>query len=120
MQTGNPDNYRWQVYLIEASDTKLYTGITTDIELRWQQHLAGKGAKFFRGRKPQRLCYLEFYADRGAASRREAEIKKMNRQQKQALIASRENYHNQAAPNTPAESPSSARTSLLRTSSEKI
>jgi putative endonuclease len=78
----------WQVYVIETSDAKLYTGITTDITQRWQQHQSGKGAKFFRGRKPQRLCYLEFYANRSAASRREAEIKKMTRQQKLLLIAS--------------------------------
>ena len=90
MQTNECDTRRWQVYLIEASDTKLYTGITTDIEQRWQQHLSGKGAKFFRGRKPLRLCYLEFHTDRSAASRREAEIKKMTRQQKLELVASLE------------------------------
>ena len=88
MQTEekSEDNKRWQVYIIEASDTKLYTGITTNIEQRWQQHLSGKGAKFFRGRKPHRLCYVENQPDRSQASKREAELKKLTRAQKLALI----------------------------------
>ncbi len=83
----------WWVYIICASDDRLYTGITTDIRRRWQQHLNGKqGAKFFRGRQPQRLCLLEPQADRSDASKREAAIKKLSRRQKLQLI------DNQSAP----------------------
>ena len=78
----------WQVYIIEASDSKLYTGITTDIVHRWVSHDAGKGAKFFRGRKPKKICYIESGHNRSSASKREAEIKKMTRSQKQTLINS--------------------------------
>ena len=92
----------WQVYIIESSDSKLYTGITTDITLRWQQHQAGKGARFFRGRQPRRLCYLESCSNRSEASKREAAIKQLSRTEKLALIAA---HQSQAAPNTPAESP---------------
>ncbi len=78
----------WQVYIIEASDSKLYTGITTDIEQRWQKHLSGKGAKFFRGRKPNHIRYLEDNHSKSSASKREAEIKQLSRIQKLLLINS--------------------------------
>ncbi|MCB1615028.1 MAG: GIY-YIG nuclease family protein [Pseudomonadales bacterium] len=79
----------WQVYIIEASDGRLYTGITTDIDRRWQQHLSGKGgARFFRGRKPRALVYTEQQPDRSAASKREAAIKSLSREEKRLLIES--------------------------------
>ncbi len=82
----------WLVYVIRASDDTLYTGITTDIVRRWQQHYSGVGgARYFRGRKPEQLVYLEPGHDRASASRREAAIKKLTRRQKQALLESTEN-----------------------------
>ncbi|WP_020676841.1 GIY-YIG nuclease family protein [Geopsychrobacter electrodiphilus] len=78
----------WQVYILLCSDESLYTGITTDIERRMAQHLDGTGAKYFRGRKPQRLVYLERGHDRSSVSRREAEIKRMQVNAKRRLIAS--------------------------------
>jgi putative endonuclease len=76
----------WQVYIIKASDSKLYTGITTDIKERWRLHASGKGAKFFRGRQPEKICYLENNHNKSSASKREAEIKKMSRAEKITLI----------------------------------
>ncbi len=78
----------WTVYIIEASDGSLYTGITTDMERRWQEHAVGlRGAKFFcAGRRPQRLCYQEAAVDRSAATRRELAIKRLSRTQKLSLI----------------------------------
>jgi putative endonuclease len=77
----------WSLYIIEASDASYYTGITTDVERRFSQHLNGTGAKFFSGRQPLAVVYREDGHDRGSASRREAEIKKMTRPEKVALIA---------------------------------
>ena len=80
---------RWSVYMILSSDNRLYTGITTDITRRWKQHSgASGGARFFRGRKPAQLVYLEHGHDRSSASRREAEIKKLRRSEKQNLVTS--------------------------------
>lgn len=45
----------WYLYLIECNDGSLYTGITTDVERRYAQHLAGKGARYTRMKKPVRL-----------------------------------------------------------------
>lgn len=79
----------WQVYIIRCSDDSLYTGISNDVERRWQQHLnQQRGAKYFRGRKPVQMVYLEGGHDRSSASQREAAIKKLCRPDKQALIAS--------------------------------
>ncbi len=77
----------WQVYIILCSDGSYYTGITTDIDRRIQQHASGAGAKYFRGRKPERLVYLETEHDRSSASRREAQLKQLRRLEKQRLVA---------------------------------
>ena len=81
----------WQVYIILCIDNSLYTGITTDVQRRFAQHLAGTGAKYFRGHSPLRLVYLEDGHDRSSASRREAEIKKLRAEDKRRLIESPEN-----------------------------
>ncbi|MBT0654636.1 GIY-YIG nuclease family protein [Geomobilimonas luticola] len=78
----------WQVYIILCSDNTLYTGITTDIDRRLREHAAGTGAKYFRGRRPEKLFYLEGGHDRSSAGRREIEIKKMKHAEKCLLGAS--------------------------------
>lgn len=77
----------WFVYIIEASDGSLYTGVTTDVERRFAEHGGPeKGAKFFRGRKPVKIVYQQDLPDRSSALKREAEIKKLPRQRKLLLI----------------------------------
>ena len=77
----------WSLYIIEASDSTLYTGITTDVERRFDEHLQGaRGARYFNGRTPCRVLYREDGHSRSSASRREAEIKKLTRRAKQQLI----------------------------------
>lgn len=81
------DTKNWFVYMILTSDRQVYTGITTDMAKRWHAHASGKtGARYFRGRKPERLCYLESNHDRSSASQREAAIKAMGAQAKRLLI----------------------------------
>jgi putative endonuclease len=81
----------WQVYMILCSDASLYTGITNDLERRLARHAAGQGAKFFKGRAPGPVVYLETGHTRSSASRREAAIKKLRRDEKLRLIASAAN-----------------------------
>ena len=81
----------WQVYMILCSDQSIYTGISNDVLRRYQQHASQRGAKYFRGRSPQQLVYVEHSADRSSASKREIAIKKLNRSQKIALITSEDN-----------------------------
>lgn len=78
----------WTLYIIEASDASLYTGITTDVERRFGEHAQGpKGARYFNGRNPTKIVYREDGHSRSSASRREAQIKKLSRSAKQQLIA---------------------------------
>ena len=78
----------WQVYIIRCTDGSLYTGITLDIERRLSQHGGREGAKYFRGRRPQAVVYLECGHSRSTASRREAKIKQLKRAEKLRLIGS--------------------------------
>jgi len=80
----------WQVYILLASDGRLYTGITTNMAQRWQKHCSKKGAKFFYGRKPVALNYLEGEHTRSSVSQREYQIKQLTRAEKWQLIV--ENY----------------------------
>jgi putative endonuclease len=81
----------WQVYIILCSDNSLYTGITTDLTRRLRQHAAGRGAKYFRGRWPEKVLYLEKGHTRSSASKREAEIKTLTHAGKCRLAAAEQN-----------------------------
>ena len=78
----------YYIYIIQCADNTLYTGITTELERRIEEHNGSdKGAKYTRVRRPVRLVYSEKYPDRSAASKREYEIKKkMSRAEKLKLI----------------------------------
>lgn len=77
--------------MIHCSDGSLYTGISTDVEKRYEQHSVQKGAKYFRGRSPKQLVFLESNHNRSSATKRETEIKKLSRVNKILLISSIEN-----------------------------
>ncbi len=74
------------VYIVKCADGTLYTGWTTDIEKRIKAHNAGRGAKYTKYRTPVVLVYSEEFETKSQALRREAEIKKMTRPQKEVLV----------------------------------
>ena len=76
----------WYLYILRCGDGTFYTGITTDVEKRLEQHRSGKGAKYTHGRQPLELVYQENCEDHSAALKREYEIKKMSREAKSELI----------------------------------
>ena len=76
----------WSVYIIEADDKSYYTGITTDVERRFKQHIDGCGAKFFNGRTPSKFVYREYGHTHSSASKRESEIKQLTRKEKERLV----------------------------------
>ena len=78
----------WYVYILRCGDGSLYTGITDNIPRRLAAHQAGRGAKYTRGRGPLKLVYLEEVSDKPAALRREIEIKRLKRAEKERLIES--------------------------------
>lgn len=75
------------VYIVGCSDGTLYTGITNDLEKRLRAHNTLKaGAKYTKSRRPVTLAYHEKCASRSEALKREAEIKKLSRQEKISLF----------------------------------
>ena len=77
---------KWHLYILRCGDDTLYTGITTDVAKRLEQHQSGKGAKYTRGRGPLELVYSEECGSHSEALKRELEIKAMPRLKKQRLI----------------------------------
>lgn len=76
----------WYLYILRCGDGSLYTGITTDVQARFAQHQAGKGAKYTRGRGPLELVYTEECDDHSAALKRELAIKALPREEKEKMI----------------------------------
>ena len=69
-------------------DGSFYTGYTKDLDERTKQHENGKGAKYTKAHKPQKIAYVELFNSRSGAMKREREIKKLSHQQKHDLIVS--------------------------------
>ena len=71
------------LYILECSDQTLYTGITTNLDRRIKEHNNSKlGAKYTKVRRPVKLVYSKDFISRSLASKEEARIKKLTRQQK--------------------------------------
>jgi putative endonuclease len=76
----------WFVYILRCADDTLYTGITTDIARRVDEHNQGKkSANYTRARRPVELVYSEPAENRSQASMREYTIKQLNREEKHQL-----------------------------------
>ena len=77
----------WFVYILSCADGTLYTGVTTDLTRRVEEHNDSiKGAKYTRARRPVSLYYYERYSSRSEACVREAGIKKLSREEKRSLV----------------------------------
>jgi putative endonuclease len=59
---------RWFVYLLECENDKIYTGITTDVQRRFDEHLKGTGAKFTRSNPPLQILAFKPVTSRSEAS----------------------------------------------------
>jgi putative endonuclease len=78
------------VYMLRCRDGSLYTGWTTDLTRRLATHAAGKASRYTASRLPVELAFALPMADRGAAMREEARIKRLPRRRKIALLRSHE------------------------------
>lgn len=76
------------VYILLCANGSFYTGYTKNIDARTKLHANGKGAKYTKIHKVEKVVYIEFFASRVKAMKREREIKKMTHQQKLNLINS--------------------------------
>jgi len=90
MQSGEQEmSSHWAVYILRCSDSTFYTGITTDLLRRVDEHNGDDklAARYTRCRRPVVLVYSESCDNRSSASQREYAIKQMKRVEKEALIA---------------------------------
>ena len=78
----------WSVYIIRCGDGSLYTGIATDVERRFGEHISQgpKSAKYLRGRLPLELVYRREIGNRSEASKEELRIKRMGVKGKIRLV----------------------------------
>ncbi|SNB54649.1 putative endonuclease [Marinobacter sp. es.042] len=77
----------WFVYMVRTAKGSLYTGITTDVGRRFNEHQVGapRGARSLRGKGPLELVFSAPAGDRSRASRLEWRIKQWPRPRKEAL-----------------------------------
>jgi len=76
----------WYVYILKCADDTLYTGITTDVNRRLNEHNKGTGAKYTKTRLPVVLMAVSEASDRSEASKEEYRIKQLTRKEKLILI----------------------------------
>ncbi len=78
----------WKVYVLRCSDNSLYTGITRDLNRRLEEHNNNDrlASAYTRARRPVAIVYQEAHVNRSSASKREAEIKKLTKIEKEKLI----------------------------------
>jgi len=75
------------VYLLRCRDGSLYCGWTSDLERRLDAHRRGRASRYTASRLPVALALAQPMADRSAARREEARIKRLTRAEKLALVA---------------------------------
>ena len=83
-------SHHYFIYLLECADRSIYTGITTDVARRLDEHKNGVGARYTLSHGAKKILYTEQYATRGQALKREAEIKRWPRNKKLALAHSQD------------------------------
>jgi putative endonuclease len=78
----------WYIYIIRCNNDSLYTGVTKDVQRRFLEHSSQgiKCARYLRGKSPLHLVFSEKTANKKAAYKIEALVKKLTKQQKEALI----------------------------------
>ena len=80
----------WYVYLIECQDGSLYTGVAVDVDKRYAEHAAGKGARYTRSHPPRQLLARFEHPDRSSALKAEYAIKQLSPAAKRALAGTGE------------------------------
>lgn len=78
----------YYVYILKCADNSYYTGITTDLVRRLNEHNNGTASKCTRSRRPVHMVYSERCTNRSEASKRESAIKKYTHRQKELFVKS--------------------------------
>ena len=78
----------YYIYMLRCEDNSLYTGITTDLKRRFEEHISkkGSGAKYTHSRMPLKIAAAwKTEGGRSAALKLEAFLKKMKKSEKESL-----------------------------------
>lgn len=67
----------WYVYLLQTENDKIYTGISPDVNARFDKHAVGKGALFTKLNKPLKVLAFKAFSSKREAARVELQIKKI-------------------------------------------
>ena len=76
----------WFVYILRCEDTSLYTGVTPDVERRFQEHREGRGGRYTRLHRPKSIEYTESFEEQEQALAREKQLKGWKREKKEWLM----------------------------------
>ena len=76
----------WHLYLVRCNDGSLYTGISTDVERRFDAHQQNRGARRLRGRGPLELVYSHAIGEHTLALQMEHRVKKLPKAEKERLV----------------------------------
>ncbi|MGD8923120.1 MAG: GIY-YIG nuclease family protein, partial [Candidatus Zixiibacteriota bacterium] len=79
------------VYILECSDGRYYTGCTSDLSRRLEEHENGGYCRYTAARLPLTLVFSQRFPSIDDAIRAEKQIKGWSRKKKEALI--REDYN---------------------------
>ena len=85
-RTRGATDHRWCVYILQCADGALYTGMTSNLRRRYQEHLSST-SHYTGYNPPRRIAYTEYVRTRPDAARRERQLKGWTRRKKLALIA---------------------------------
>jgi putative endonuclease len=77
---------KFVVYILRTDKNTLYTGYTNDLKKRLTKHKSGTGAKYLRRFASFELVYREELPTLSLALRREWQIKKLTKLQKEVLV----------------------------------
>ncbi len=77
----------WYVYMLRCNDGSVYTGVSTDVSRRLDEHRSGgaRSARYLRTRRPLELIFTQRVGSRSAALSIEYAIKQLSKPKKEAL-----------------------------------
>jgi putative endonuclease len=87
MVSERSESNQWYVYILKCENGDLYTGITDNLQRRFEEHSSGKGGHFTKSFVAEEVLFSEQQPDKSYALKREAQIKGWTRKKKLALIS---------------------------------
>ena len=76
------------VYILKCSDGSYYTGITSNLHKRMEEHQSGKHSESYTSKRlPVELVFYAEFTDINIAILKEKQIKSWSKAKKEALIA---------------------------------